>query len=96
MGLPEVRALRSFQANPELACEEINRLIDGQIGRIHTQIESLRLLERQLHALRDTCHTNQKARECGILRNLTQAADGEACSCYSGDTATEHRLDEKP
>src|SRR3546814_16359263 len=28
MGLPEVRTLRSFQANPELACDEINHLID--------------------------------------------------------------------
>ena len=82
MGLPEVRILRSFQANPEFACEEINRLIDGQIGRIHQQVESLRLLEQQLHSLRDTCHTNQKARECGILRNLAQAAEGEVCSCH--------------
>lgn len=70
MGLPEVRALLSFQANPESACEKINQLIDGQIKRIHTQVESLRLLEQQLHALRDTCHTNQKVSECGILRNL--------------------------
>jgi len=86
MGLPEVRSLRSFQASPESACGEIDQLVDRQIARIHQQIESLRLLERQLHSLRDTCHANQKASECGILRTLAQAAEGEACSCHpSGD-----------
>ncbi|MBS1230392.1 MAG: putative Bacterial regulatory protein MerR family [Proteobacteria bacterium] len=83
MGLPEVRSLRSFQASPELACGEIDQLVDGQIARIHQQIESLRLLEKQLHFLRDTCHASRKASECGILRTLAQAAEGEACSCHA-------------
>lgn len=83
IGLPEVRVLRRFQASPELGCEEINQLIDRQIGRIHQQVESLRLLERQLQALRDTCRATQKASECGIMRNLEQAAEGEGCSCHS-------------
>ncbi|NMM39141.1 MAG: Cd(II)/Pb(II)-responsive transcriptional regulator [Glaciimonas sp.] len=87
MGLPDVRRLRSFQANPELACDEINQLIDGQIGRIHHKVKSLRLLEQQLHTLRDTCHVNQKASECGIMRNLAQAAEGEGCSCHPLGTA---------
>ena len=82
IGLAEVRTLRSFQASPELACDEINQLIDRQIGRIHQQVETLRLLERQLHALRDTCRATQRASECGILRNLAQAAEGEGCSCH--------------
>jgi Cd(II)/Pb(II)-responsive transcriptional regulator len=82
IGLAEVRTLRSFQASPELACDEINQLIDRQIVRIHQQVESLHLLEQQLHSLRDTCHANQKASECGIMRNLAQAAEGEACSCH--------------
>jgi len=83
MGLPEVRSLRRFQASPESACGEIDQLVDGQIARIHQQIESLRLLERQLHSLRDTCHASRKASECGILRTLAQAAEGEACSCHA-------------
>ncbi|MEO6353646.1 MAG: Cd(II)/Pb(II)-responsive transcriptional regulator [Burkholderiaceae bacterium] len=83
MGLPEVRTLRSFQAKPELACDRINLLIDGQIERIHSQVESLRQLEQQLHTLRDTCDANQKTSECGIMRNLAQAAEGEGCSCHA-------------
>jgi Cd(II)/Pb(II)-responsive transcriptional regulator len=83
IGLPEVRLLRYFQANAEVACEEVNRLVDRQIARIHQQIESLRLLEQQLHALRQTCGVDRRAGECGILRNLTQAAEGEGCPCHA-------------
>ncbi len=85
MGLPDVRVLRSFQANPELACDDINQLIDGQIARIHQQVDSLRLLERQLHTLRETCHATRKASQCGIMRNLARAAEGEDCSCHPPD-----------
>lgn len=82
MGLPDIRTLRSFQNNPDLACDEVNQLIDAQIARIHEQVESMRLLEQRLHALRDTCHAHQTARDCGIMRNLGQAAEGEGCSCH--------------
>lgn len=81
MGLPDVRRLRNLQAHPELACDEINHLIDRQIERVNQQVKSLRLLETQLHSLRDTCHANTNVGECGILRNLEQTALGEVCSC---------------
>jgi Cd(II)/Pb(II)-responsive transcriptional regulator len=83
IGLPEVRILRHFQANPELACEEVNSLLDRQIARIHQQIESLRLLEKQLNALRETCDANHKVEECGIMRNLIRAGGGEGCLCHA-------------
>ena len=83
IGLPEVRLLRHFEANPELACDEVNQLVDRQIARIHQQIESLRQLEHQLRALRRTCRTSHKAGECGIMRNLAQAAEGEGCPCHA-------------
>lgn len=83
IGLSEVRTLRDFQANPDLACDEINQMIDEHILRIHQQMESLRGLEGQLRALRESCSTNRKARECGIMRNLAQPVVGEGCSCHS-------------
>jgi Cd(II)/Pb(II)-responsive transcriptional regulator len=85
MGLPEIRLLRGFQANPNLACAEVNQLIDQQIERIHQQVESLRLLEQQLHALRDSCQAQQDPGDCGILRNLALAAKGEDCLCHPLD-----------
>ncbi|MDR1934418.1 MAG: Cd(II)/Pb(II)-responsive transcriptional regulator [Candidatus Accumulibacter sp.] len=83
IGLPEVRLLRRFHMNSELACDEVNRLVDRQIARIHQQIESLRLLEGQLRALRRTCDASHKAGQCGILRNLARAAAGEGCPCHA-------------
>lgn len=82
MGLPDVRILRSLQAHPELACDEISLLIEQQIERVHHQIQSLNLLERQLHALRDACHATTNVGECGILRNLEQAIGGKECTCH--------------
>jgi Cd(II)/Pb(II)-responsive transcriptional regulator len=82
MGLPEVRSLRSLQSHPELACDEINQLIESQIERVRQQVKALLLLEQQLHSLRDTCHGITNVGKCGILRNLEQAAEGESCSCH--------------
>jgi Cd(II)/Pb(II)-responsive transcriptional regulator len=83
IGLPEVRILLRYQANPKLACDEVNGLVDRQISRIHQQIESLRLLEKQLRVLRETCcGANRKSGECGIMRNLT-LAEGEGCLCHA-------------
>lgn len=83
MGLPDVRILRNLQAHPELACDEINHLIESQIDLVHQQVKSLRLLEQQLHSLRDTCQANTNVGECGILRNLEQAAEVDAYSSNS-------------
>jgi Cd(II)/Pb(II)-responsive transcriptional regulator len=82
IGLPEVRILRHLQASPESACEEVNGLVDRQIERIHQRIESLRLLEGQLHALRDSCEANRSVGECGIMRNLVRASRGGNCPCH--------------
>ena len=88
MGLPDVRTLHSLQIHPELACDEINHLLDSQIKRVHQQIISLRLLEQQLRSLRGSCHANTTVGNCAILRNLAQAAEGENCPCHTdGKTA---------
>ncbi len=82
MGLPDVRTLKDFQHHPDAACDGVDRLIEAQIVRIHERVEELQRLERQLHSLRDTCRTRQRSSDCGILRNLNRAAEGEACSCH--------------
>ena len=100
IGLPEVRLLRRFQDHPELTCDEVNRLVDRKIAQLHQQIESLRQLERQLHALRRSCDasTPHTAADCGILRNLEQAAISEGCPCHraNGEGESARRLDYMP
>jgi Cd(II)/Pb(II)-responsive transcriptional regulator len=84
LGIPlaEIRTLQNFQAHPDLACAEINALLDQQIARVRQQIEAMQLLEIQLLALRDRCHDNLPASECGILKNLVSAAEGDGCVCH--------------
>ena len=82
MTLTDIKALQNFQAEPNLACKEINTLLDQHIARIHQKIHAMYLLEKQLIALRDCCHDNLTVRECGILKTLVSASKGGGCVCY--------------
>lgn len=82
ISLAEIRLLARFRADPSLACEDINRLIDRHIGSVHQQLESLRLLEHQLQTLRERCQHGSDAAHCGILQTLVQAAEGAPCPCH--------------
>jgi Cd(II)/Pb(II)-responsive transcriptional regulator len=83
MTLAEIKTLQSFQANPNLACTDINALLDRHIARVNQQTKALRRLEKQLLALRNRCHETLKASECGILNTLINAAGGRECVCHT-------------
>lgn len=87
MTLAEIRKLQNFRADPNLACTEINALLDQQITRVHQQVEAMHLLEKQLLSLRNCCHENLSTSECGILKNLVNAAEGGGCACHDQDPA---------
>ncbi|RZI41050.1 Cd(II)/Pb(II)-responsive transcriptional regulator [Herbaspirillum sp. HC18] len=82
MSLDDIRTLQHFQAQPELACNEINTMLDRHLERTEQQIQSLQRLQKQLQSLRRTCHSQLSARQCGILRNLENAASGSECVCH--------------
>ena len=82
MTLAEIKTLQSFQDNPNVACTDINVLLDRHIVGVHQQMKALRRLEKQLLALRNRCHETLKASECGILNTLINAAGGMACVCH--------------
>lgn len=91
MSLAEIRKISAYRDDPSLACDEINDLIDLHIGKVHEQIESLRLLEQQLQVLRQRCDHSSDAAHCGILQTLVGVADGEACACHHTPfTASDH------
>lgn len=83
MGLADIQILRRVQQHPDEACDEVNRLIDEQIGRIHAQVASLQVLEQRLLALRESCRTPHAARDCGIMQSLAHAAHEQACQCHA-------------
>lgn len=84
LGMPiaEIKLLLAFKYQPELGCKEINDLLSQQIERTKMQIKSLQTLEKQLLNLSASCNETRTASECGILKNLTEAANGKPCDCH--------------
>lgn len=85
MSLDDIRTLQHFQAEPGLACDEINAMLDRHLFQTEQQIQSLQRLQKQLKTLRDACHSHLTARQCGILQNLQSAASNSECVCHAGD-----------
>lgn len=78
LSLVEISRLLELLAQPSAACDDVDRLIEGQMERVRTRIRSLRALERQLSALRSCCAAPQTAAECGILHELVTTAQQES------------------
>ena len=73
MSLAEIKRLLDFLDRPSAECGDVDRLIEAQLIRVRTRIDSLCALERQLTALRSCCAAPQTAADCGILRELVSA-----------------------
>ena len=83
MPLADVKRLLDFVGGARDDCGDIDALIDAQLLRVRARLASLRALERQLSALRDSCDADHATHECGILHELVAAAHGEACACHT-------------
>ena len=77
MTLDEVRVLLRFRDSPDENCGEVNALLDEHIGHVASRIDELQQLQVQLRSLRDQCDTAQPTADCGILQELSMAADAE-------------------
>lgn len=73
MTLEEVRRLLYFRDRPDLACYEINELLDTHIARLEEQLAGLHRLEGYLRELRSCCDNPRTAGDCGILAGLGPA-----------------------
>ncbi|WP_317203189.1 Cd(II)/Pb(II)-responsive transcriptional regulator [Janthinobacterium sp.] len=82
IGLADIRLLLELKSNPAAGCDGVNDLLDHHIERIKGQMESLRLLQEQLLALRHQCATPQSIQECAIMQNLSEAAGDQDCVCH--------------
>ncbi|MDO9091060.1 MAG: Cd(II)/Pb(II)-responsive transcriptional regulator [Rubrivivax sp.] len=74
MTLDEIRVLLRFKDSPSEDCRDVNALLDEHIGHVAARIRELRVLEKQLKALREQCVVAQDAGHCGILSGLSHAA----------------------
>lgn len=87
MSLCDIKVLLSFVESPSRDCAHIDSLVDDQLARLRARLNSMRVLEKQLVALRLQCKSAKPAKKCGILSELVAAAHGEACACHGGLTA---------
>jgi Cd(II)/Pb(II)-responsive transcriptional regulator len=71
--LPEVRQLLDFAASPTASCGRVNDLLDEHIELVKRRLAALRALEKQLVALRQTCHGDASS-PCAILESFKSAA----------------------
>lgn len=71
IALADIRRLLEFTRHPEASCGDINHLIDEQLDRVRTRLESLQALESQLQTLRSCCPGNNAIQGCGILNELS-------------------------
>lgn len=85
MPLTDIAALRQFANRPSDGCGEIDALIETHLARVRDRLASLQKLACQLHALRATCASERSVQECGILHELTVAAQGDLCACHAKD-----------
>ena len=76
MTLTEIKVLCGFLENPDSSCKDISELLDRQIVRVQQQIEMMTTLAKQLTTLRNCCHGELAASECGIMQALVRAAGG--------------------
>lgn len=76
MALDEIRTLLRFCDAPEQNCREVNALLDEHIGHVARRVTELKAMEKRLKELRRQCVKSQAAKDCGILNELAQAADG--------------------
>jgi len=84
ISLADVKRLLDFVGGARDEGGDIDALIAAQLLRVRARLKSLRALERQLAALRDSCDADHAKHECGILHELVAAAHGEACACHAG------------
>ncbi len=85
MPLADVKRLLDFVGGARDERGDIDALIAAQLLRVRARLKSLRAMERQLTALRNSCDADHATHECGILHELVAAAHGEACACHAED-----------
>ncbi len=83
MSLEEVARILELSTQPEADCDDINRILDRHLEQVREKQQQLAELEAQLQSLRSQCDVHRRAADCGILKDLMQAAAGAQCSCHS-------------
>jgi Cd(II)/Pb(II)-responsive transcriptional regulator len=90
MTLDEIRALLDFRDAPTRDCAAVSALLDEHVQHVADRIAQLRRLERQLKQLRGLCASPGEAERCGILNEMSRAAQGEVSAPPAGHVQGSH------
>ena len=90
MTLDEIRALLDFRDAPTRNCAAVSALLDEHVHHVADRITQLRRLERQLKHLRGLCASPGEAERCGILNEMSRAAQGEPAAATAGHVQGSH------
>ena len=85
--LNDIRLVLGLFRDPAASCESVDMLIDVHLQRVRVRRTALDQLERQLVQLRARCRRGHHVADCGILRELMHAAQGELCACHGAISA---------
>ncbi|KMT66759.1 Cd(II)/Pb(II)-responsive transcriptional regulator [Catenovulum maritimum] len=72
MSIQEISLLLANKEMPEESCDSVNAIIDEHLQQITVKIEELIALKKSLKQMVNSCSSNRKIKDCGILSNLTK------------------------
>ena len=82
MSLADVKQLLDLASTQNIACEVVDDLVQAHLDRVRAKRSALQALEEKLEVLRSQCQSGHRVADCGILGELINAAQGEACACH--------------
>lgn len=82
MSLADVRQLVDLASTRSVSCEVVDDLVQAHLDRVRAKRSALEALEQKLETLRSQCGSGHRVADCGILEELINAAQGEACACH--------------
>ena len=84
MPLNDIRQLIALLGNPLSDGAQVDQLVQAQLARVQSRLQSLQALERQLRSLQSRCAASGQhlSGECPVLHELVVAARGEGCICH--------------
>lgn len=91
VSIDEVRILKALQAQSN-DCHQAKEIVEKNLALIDQKIKDLKNLKKQLSALSNSCNKPSAARDCAIVKSLTQASEGEDCLCHSSNKLLSPKL----
>ncbi len=82
LSLEEIKILKGIQGQ-SVDCSLANEIICANLKLIEEKISNLKSLKSQLKTLAGLCPETGAAKDCGIVKSLSNAAKGDSCACHS-------------